>query len=157
MAVTGRFPKSTRTLVWEAVKVHLRKAPALSAVKTWFLFEGDPRKDGREWSSGDLPALEIRLGCGGPGRWIDEARQSSTLIFTHRFACEGSRQSDLLDMWAAIEGSWFDGTNTLQTAVQQWLAWQKTITGPVPEVKRVDGVLAMFGTGIITVNMDFDT
>jgi hypothetical protein len=156
MAIGRVFVESTRTAVWKKVTTTLRTAPSLAPVKTWFLNDGDPKRDGRAWSAGDLPALEVSVGC-GPGRWIDEADHTTTLVFTHRLGIAGSRQADLLDFWAAIEAAWFPAGNALLDAIQGALAWQVTITGPVPEIRRVDGVVALHGTGIIVVNMDIRT
>jgi hypothetical protein len=156
VALSKLFPQSTRTQVITTSLTYIRQSKTLAGVKTWFLFQGDPKLDARDPGQSDLPALRIKVGS-GPAQRIDEARHSTSLIFTHELWIAGCRQTDLMDFWTAVEQAWFDGTNNLLNDLQPFINWNITITGPIPEVRQMDGALAMYGVGKIVTDMDINT
>ena len=105
----------------------MRSQPQVAPFHTWFIWEGDPKKDTREIDWGDLPAIRISP-ADGPMGWLDEVSHELQLNIKLEIAVGSTDITQLFDAWAAVHSSLFTG-NTLLGQLESYQVIQKTMTG----------------------------
>jgi hypothetical protein len=161
MSLRAEFLPSARSAAIGIVTNYLRQSRTLQPVKTWFLWAGDHKHDARDIVFTDMPALRITADIGGETAWIDEMSHKTAIRFKHELWIKGTRLTDFIDFWSAVELAWFDQTNQLFVQLMAnnnaLRIWQKTITAPAPAPQFFGGEMGMYGVGTITLYLDITT
>lgn len=155
MALRAPFPISPITNVWKAVIRYLRSQPQAAPFKTWFVWDGDPRRDMREIDWGDLPAIRISPGD-AQGVWIDEISHQLTFLVRIEIAVASTDVTQLYDAWHAIHTSMFTG-NTLLGQLEQYQVIQKTSTAAAVRPTAFGGNTGLMASGTLTIKMRLDS
>jgi hypothetical protein len=155
--MNAKFLPTTRSQAWSATITYLKRSPSLQPVKQWFVWTGDNKHDMRDIVYQDMPALRITPDISGETKWIDEISHTTSIKFRHELWIGGTRVTDFIDYWGAVELAWFDATNQLFAELVPLRGWQKTITGPTPAPVDLPGGLIQYGVGTVTLYMDITT
>lgn len=155
------FLPSTRSQAWSIIIPYLKRSKYLQPVNTWFTWDGDSKHDMRDVVLSNCPALRITPFPNTPTKQIDEISHTTAIIFKHELWIAGTKVTDFMDFWGAIENAWFDGTDGL-TALLEFnnntlRVFNRQITAPVTSALFLAGSVVQYGVGTISLSMDITT
>lgn len=152
---SNRFPKSTRTQVWEQLVLSLTTDPVLhSAVDTWQLWLGK-EADLLEPTDEGMPLFRMTP-VAGPAGWLDETTHQFRWPIQIVLGVSGTDVRVMLDYWAAVEAALFTG-NAVLNALYAYNVIQKTISSPAVEPRPWGEASGLVATGQINILMRITT
>jgi len=153
--------KSPRSQIWEKVLATLQASgtPLARFVRTFRALEGSvndlaegPLGAPSNLTEELMPWLRVSL-VGTHAEWLAELQHKSSMIFVFELALPGTRITDLLDYWTAIEQQLFPGDNALLNALIPFGVFSKTIRDPAVTPRLIgSNSHALYAIGQIAFN-----
>jgi hypothetical protein len=149
------FQTSNRSNIWNLLVQTLKTDPVLkNAVDTWQVYDGSEEATS-EPTEEDLPLLRMTP-SGGPMKWLDESDHQNDWRIKLSIGVEGTRFTDLADMWSQVEVALFNG-NTLLNALIPFGVIQKTLSEAAIEPRLFGQKSGLAGEGLLIIRMRIAT